>query len=337
MVTIENFSHSDSSVKLITIENEHRCVQITNYGATIVSIKYKGEVSDDVVLGYESLEDYQKGNNYFGATIGPVANRIKDAQFTLHNLTYNLEKNNYANNLHSGKTGFHQKVFTYEIVENGIAMFCTAKDGEGGFPGNRNLKVMFILNENSLKITYEITTDKDTVVNLTNHSYFNLNGHNGKGVEDHLLIMNCDGYAKVNEEGLTYGEVTNVANTPFDFTKGKAIGLDIEQFDNVQIANAKGYDHYFKVNDYGNYAAKIFCKETNRTLTITTDLPGFHFYVPNYDEKTVFGKQSSVYEKHCAFCIETSFMPDSIHLENPSPTILKKHDKLKCFTIYTFD
>jgi aldose 1-epimerase len=319
---------------------------ITNYGGTIVSLKVpdrNGKLAD-VVLGYDKVDDYANGKAYFGAIIGRYGNRIAHGKFTLNGTTYTLPKNDGDNTLHGGLKGFNKRVWTAKDVSSsaGQALELTylSKDGEEGFPGNLSVKVVYTLtDQNEIKIDYSATTDKDTIVNLTNHSYFNLAGQGSGDILQHQLMIRADRFTPVDATLIPTGELRSVKGTPFDFTDATAIGARIDQ-DDQQLKLGRGYDHNWVLNNGTSgslsLAAQAYDFHSGRLLEVLTTEPGIQFYTGNFLDGTIRGKEGKVYNRRYAFCLETQHFPDSPnHPEFPS-TVLKPVQHYRSTTVYKF-
>jgi aldose 1-epimerase len=313
-------------------------VRITNYGATVMSLKMpdKNGKFDDIVLGFDSIEEYQsddylKLNPYFGAIIGRYANRIANAKFSIGKTEYNLVANNFGNTLHGGKQGFDKVFWRAKNLqsENGSAVEFSylSKDGEQGFPGNLTVKVVYTLtNENELQVEYMATTDKETVVCLTHHSYFNLAGQSNGEISKHQLQINADRFMPVNENFLSTGEMTLLNETSFDFRNPREIGENV-------------YDHNFVLSeekDELRFAATVFEKTSGRKLDVFTTEPGIHFFNGSSLNGRLVGKNGKTYKSRAGFCLEPQHFPDSPnHPEFPT-TILKPNEVYKSQTVYKF-
>ncbi len=319
-------------------------VAITNYGGRVVALVVpdKTGTPTDIVLGYDSLAHYQNRNEaYFGALIGRYGNRIAKASFNLNGNTYQLAANNGPNSLHGGPMGFHNQV--WDIVnhdDHSLTLSYLSKDGEEGYPGNLNVKVIYTLTEaNELKIDYEASTDKATVVNLTNHAYFNLNGQGNETITDHELMINASKYSAVDSTLIPAGAPVAVAGTPFDFTTAKLIGEEINT-DDVQIKNGLGYDHNFVLNKTTSNAldkaATVFSSVTGITMDVFTTEPAIQFYSGNFLDGTLIGKGNKKYGYRSAFCLETQHYPDSPNQPDFPSTVLEPGKKYQSTTIYTF-
>ena len=336
-------------VEIYTLTNSAGAeARIMTYGGTVVSLKVpdkKGKFAD-VVLGYDTLDGYL-GNSgtYFGALIGRYANRIAAGKFNLDGKEYVLATNNNANHLHGGVKGFDKVVWTANkssTDKNGanLELSYLSKDGEEGYPGNLSVKVIYTLSENNeLKIVYAATTDKDTVVNLTHHSYFNLAGAGGGDVLNHQLQLSADSFTPVRDSGsIPTGELRSVKGTPFDFTVPTAIGARIEQ-DNDQLKFGNGYDHNYVLNKTGNSltkAATVYEPTSGRVLEVSTTEPGLQLYSGNFLDGTITGKGEKVYRKHFGFCLEAQHFPDSPNEPKFPATGLKPGQKYSQTTVYKF-
>jgi aldose 1-epimerase len=320
-------------------------VSITNFGGTVVSIKVPdkdGKIAD-VVLGYDDASGYQGGKAFLGTTVGRYGNRIAKGKFMLDGKTYTLPLNDGPNTLHGGLKGFNQKVWTAKDVSGpaGQALQLTylSKDGEEGFPGNLSVKVTFTLAENNqLKIDYSATTDKDTVLNLTNHSYFNLAGQGDGDILGTELMLHASRFTPVDSTLIPTGELRSVTGTPFDFTKSTAIGSRIEQ-DDEQLKFGKGYDHNWVVDGTPGMlrlAAKAYDPKSGRVLEVLTTEPGIQFYTGNFLDGTIHGKDGKVYNRRYAFCLETQHFPDSPNHPKFPTTELKPGGKYHSTTVFAF-
>jgi aldose 1-epimerase len=321
---------------------------ITNYGGAIVSLKVPDRhgTLEDVVLGYDSVEGYVADKVYFGAIVGRYGNRIARAQFTLDGKTYTLAKNNGENTLHGGIKGFNKAVWSAKEIsaKDGQALELTylSKDGEEGFPGNLQVRVVYTLTDaNELKIEYSATTDKKTVVNLTNHAYFNLLGVGlGSGdVLGHVLMIEADKFTPVDATLIPTGELRSVEGTPFDFRKPTKIGERIDSNDE-QIKLGGGYDHNFvlrrKAGDPISLAARVVEPASGRILDVWTTEPGVQLYTGNFLDGSVHGKGEVAYPKRSAFCLETQHFPDSPNQPKFPSTELKPGERYQTTTIYKF-
>jgi aldose 1-epimerase len=331
-------------VKLFTLKNTGGAtVAVTNYGGRLVSLLVpdKDGKATDVILGYDSLKSYQKPKEpYFGAIIGRYGNRIAKGKFTLDGKAYQLDINDGVNTLHGGFNGFYGKVFSAkQLSTSQLELTYVSKDGEGGYPGNLTATVVYTLgDDNSLKIEYKATTDKATVVNLTNHAYFNLNGAGSPTITDNVLQINADAFLPVDTTLIPTGKLQPVKGTPFDFTTSKTIGKDIGTADE-QLKNGKGYDHNFVLNkhDLTTPIATVKSTVTGITLEVFTEEPGLQFYSGNFlTGATKDGKGGKAYPYRSAFCLETQHFPDAPNQAAFASTVLKPGQTYHTVTIYKF-
>ncbi|MEO5564740.1 MAG: aldose epimerase family protein [Chitinophagaceae bacterium] len=331
-------------VNLYKLKNKKNATAtFTNYGARLVSLMVPDKNGNvvDVVLGHDSLSRYAKrGEPYFGTTIGRYGNRIANAKFKLDGKEYKLDANNGVNSLHGGRTGFHTKVWdAVQTDPQTISFSYVSKDGEEGYPGNLTAKVTFTLtDENELKIDYDASTDANTVVNLTNHAYFNLNGAGSGTINNHELMINADNYTPVNATLIPTRMGEKVDGTPFDFRKPTAIGSRIDST-NAQIKNGLGYDHNFVLNGVDgkvNKVASVKGDVSGITMEVWTDHPGLQFYGGNFLDGKEIGKGGKSYGHRTAFCLETQHYPDSPNQPSFPTTVLKPGEAYKSTTIYKF-
>ncbi len=334
-----------TKVDIFTLTNSNKVsVDITNFGGIIVAINApdKNGNMTDVVLGYRDFDKYIENPGYIGALVGRHANRIEDARFELNGKVYELAKNDGKNHLHGGIVGLHNVLWKAEIIqENGsekLVLTHTSPDGEENYPGNLDVKVEYSLTEkNELVIDYNAVSDKDTVVNLTNHAYFNLAGHASGDVLNHHIYINADSFTPVNEECIPTGEIKSVKGTVMDFTTLKEFAAGFETADE-QILNGKGYDHNWVLNTKENLkevAAELYHPESGRLMQVFTTKPGIQFYSGNHLDNHK-GKDNAVYSKRTGLCLETQYFPNAMkHKHFPSP-VLKAGEKYKHITIYKF-
>lgn len=315
---------------------------ITNLGGRIVSIlvKDKTGATQDVVLGYDEIKTYQKrGEPYFGALIGRYGNRIGKGKFTLNGQEYTLELNDGKNSLHGGAHGFWSKVWdAKQINKQTLELTYKSVDGEGGYPGNLNVKVVYTLqDDNSIKIHYNATTDKPTVVNLTNHAYFNLNGAGNADILNNLLQIKADNTTPVDATLIPTGKLAPVKGTPFDFTSLKAIGKDIGATDE-QLKNGSGYDHNYALNKHTlkDVVATVKSPTTGIKMDVYTEEPGLQFYSGNFIGSSKDGKGGVAYGKHHALCLETQHFPDAPNKPEFQSTTLNPGKTYSTTTIYKF-
>jgi aldose 1-epimerase len=346
-VTKAPFGTADGqSVDLYTLRNAHGVeAKITNYGGILVSLKVpdRNGKFDDVVLGLNDLDTYLKGHPYFGALIGRYGNRIAKGRFTLNGVEYKLAVNNGENTLHGGLKGFDKVVWTGKEMKTkgGPAVVLTylSKDGEEGYPGNLNVRVVYTLtNNNELKIEYSATTDKDTVTNLTHHSYFNLAGEGNGDILSHRVTINANRFVPTDAGSIPTGELRKVAGTPFDFLTAHAIGERINQ-DEEQLKLGNGYDHTWVINGRPGtlrLAATAYETTSGRTMQVWTTEPGMQFYTGNFLDGTLTGKSGKIYQRRFGFCFETQHYPDSPNHPAFPTTTLKKGATYRSTTIYRF-
>ncbi|RBQ04071.1 aldose epimerase family protein [Pedobacter miscanthi] len=331
------------SVKLYTLKNKKGAsVSITNYGGRIVSLLVpdKNNKLTDVVLGYDSLGAYRKkGEPFFGALIGRYGNRIGKGKFTLDGKEYHLQLNDGVNTLHGGNDGFFSKVWDAKQDGQKLELSYVSKDGEAGYPGKLDVKVTYTLtDDNALQIDYLATTDKATVVNLTNHAYFNLNGEGNKTILDHELKIDANAYTPVDSTLIPTGKLQPVAGTAFDFNKAKTIGKSIEENDQ-QLKFGKGYDHNFVLTHHDGKMPVAVVKSpiTGITLEVYTTEPGLQFYSGNFLTGTdKDGKGGKSYPHRSAFCLETQHFPDAPNHATFASTVLKPGETYKTSTTYKF-
>jgi aldose 1-epimerase len=316
------------------VSNENGCtMHLINYGAIMnkLFVPDKQGNTDDVVLGYDDLEGYLKNPGYFGATIGRNGNRISSASFEINGVTYQLDKNEGENNLHSGFDGYNKRVWDFSVneAENEVIFLLVSPDKDQGFPG-----------EFKVSVSYKGISDKDTIANLTNHSYFNLEGHTSNSILDHILWINASKFVPVvGSSAIPSGELWDVKGTPMDFTTPKTVKQDIEA-DYEQLKFTGGYDHNYVLDKKAMELTKIATVEapiSGRKMEVYTDLPGVQLYAGNFingDQDVC--KDGIVYKKRSGLCLETQYFPDAIHHENFESPILKAGEEYKTTTIYKF-
>jgi aldose 1-epimerase len=328
-------------VNMYTLTNPNGIrVRITNYGAILVSLEVPdrdGKLAD-ITLGYDKLDGYITRHPYFGATVGRYANRIGNARFVLNDVEYKLAANNGLNHLHGGIMGFDKVVWKVEDerAESDSALLklsYLSKDGEEGYPGNLSCTVTYTLTkEDELKISYEAETDKATVVNLTNHSYWNLAGQGNGDILGHELMLNADKYTPVDEGLIPTGEIRSVKDSPMDFTKAMTIGSRIGRVEG-------GYDHNYVLNSSGSklaLCARVYEPTSGRVMEIHTAEPGVQFYTGNFLDSSITGKSDRVYKKHYGFCLETQHFPDSPNKPDFPSVVLKPGQKYSTVTVHKF-
>lgn len=310
---------NNAPTQLYTLKNKAGMeVCITNFGGRIVSIMVpdKNGKMQDVVLGFDSIADYIHIPSDFGASIGRYANRINQGRIVLDGDTIQLPQNNFGHCLHGGPQGWQYQVYDANPIDDTtLELTRLSPDGDANFPGNLTAKVTFKLtDDNAIDIKYTATTDKKTVINLTNHSYFNLSGNPANAATDHLLYINADNYTPVDSTFMTTGEIVTVKETPMDFTTPKAIGQEITNFDFTQLKNGNGYDHNWVLNtkgDINTLAAKLVSPESGIVLEMFTNEPGVQVYTGNFLDGTVKGKKGITYNQRASVCLETQHYPDS--------------------------
>lgn len=333
------------SVDLYNLKNSNGVVvQITNYGGKIVSIIVPDRDGnfDDIVTGYDNIEGYINGDNSFGATIGRYGNRIADGKFELDGKEYTLVKNSGENHIHGGRKNFSNTV--WEIIgdksgQQKLSLYYLSKDGEEGYPGNLDVRVVYTLTDkNELIIDYYATTDKTTVVNLTNHSYFNLAGGGFDPIYEHELQITAKQFVPGDEELIPLGALWDVENTPMDFNKPTSIGKRINE-DYEQLKRGKGYDHTYVLNNEKGALlkyAEVYDPKTGRVMECQTTEPGVQFYTANHFNGSQVGNNGVSYRKQCAFCLETQHYPDSPNQPQFPSTVLTPDEYYKTTSIYKF-
>jgi aldose 1-epimerase len=320
-------------------------VCVTNFGGRIVSIMVpdrNGEFKD-VVLGFDSIADYFPENNLsdFGASIGRYANRIQKGIIVIDGDSIQLPQNNFGHCLHGGPTGWQYQVYdAQQANDSTIVLTMVSPDGDNNFPGTVTAHVTYTLtSQNAIDIAYDATTDKKTVINMTNHSYFNLNGNPDEPITNNLLILNADNYTPVDSTYMTTGEILPVEGTPMDFTKGKIVGQEINNFDFEQLKNGNGYDHNWVLNTAGDDsqpAARLFSPNTGITLTVYTDEPGIQVYSGNFLDGTLTGKGGKVYQQRTGICLETQHYPDSPNKSEWPSVILEPGQTYHSHCVFAF-
>jgi len=346
-VTKKSFGQTKDGkeVSLYSIKNNKgNEAVLTDLGAILVSLFIKNDKgeSKDVVLGYETVKDYEVNPAFFGGIIGPNANRIANSKFTLDGVEYKLPVNDGKNNLHSDfGIGFHKQLWKGEIVENGVKFTYEKPNMLIGVPGNIKATVTYTFNDdNELKIEYDAVSDKKTVINLTNHSYFALAGHEAgqKAVLDTVLTINASKYTEIDDGGIPTGKLIDVAGTPMDFTSPKAIGKEINA-DYKQMVMVKGYDHNYALDNYNGKVRKVAEATCDgRTMEVYTDLPGMQFYSGNHidDNAGKNGKKGNKYNYRGAFCLETQYFPNSCNDSKFVSPVKAAGEKYHTITMYKF-
>lgn len=333
-------------VKIYTLQNARMEVRVISYGAILVSIRApgRGARGADVVVGHDSLDGYLTRSRFFGALVGRYGNRIGGAQFTLDGRTYALAKNNGANHLHGGVKGFDKVVWQGSYNKQpgasaSVTFTRTSPDGEEGYPGSLAVRVTYTLSQtNELIIDYHATTDKPTIVNLTNHSYFNLSGEGSGDILGHRVTIDADHYTPVDAGQIPTGEIAPVAGTPFDFRQETPIGARIDA-DHEQLRIGSGYDHNFVLRKNGPglaHAVRVVDPVSGRTMDVSTTEPGVQFYTGNKLDGSYNGKSGHVYGRRSAFCLETQHFPDSPNKPAFPSTVLRPGQEYRSTTVYAF-
>jgi aldose 1-epimerase len=334
-----------TAVDIYTLSDGATEARITNYGGVVVSLKVpdKSGKSEDVVLGFDNAADYYKhfnnpGNAFLGAVIGRYANRIANGSFTLDGKKYELPKNDGPNTLHSGTHGFNNVVWTGKQIANGVELTYLSKDGESGFPGNLTTTVRYTLTKSDLRIEYSATTDKATVLNLTNHSYFNLAGQGNGDILKHQVTLHASRFTPVDDKLIPTGKLEPVASTPMDFTKQTTVGDRIDA-DFEQLKLGRGYDHNWVIDSKDGklaVAAEVYEPTSGRVLKVLTTQPGIQLYTGNFLDGTVKGKEGKIYARRGALCLETQHFPDSPNQSNFPTTVLRPGQKFNSVTVFSF-
>ncbi len=329
---------------LYTLLNENGMeASVTDYGAILVNLLVpdKDGVVKDVVLGYDMLADYEENGCFFGATIGRNANRIEGAAFALDGTAYHLAANENGNNLHTDfYHGFHKVLWDAAVLpeENAVRFSYISPDGENGFPGNLKISVTYRLrSDNGLEISYDGSSDKKTVINVTNHSYFNLGGHDAGSICDEKMTIFADGFAAIRPGAIPTGEICPVEGTPMDFRKAKRIGDEIDA-EWEQLTLVQGYDHNWALRTTPGKVEKAAIVEderTGRVMEVWTDLPGVQFYAGNCITPQT-GKNGVHYDKRCALCLETQYFPNSVNTPAFVQPVFDAGQKYHTMTVYKF-
>lgn len=315
---------------------------ITNFGGRIVSVMVPDRDGNmtDVVLGHDSIADYINIDGNFGGAIGRYGNRINQGRFSIDGVEYQLPQNNFGHCLHGGINGFHKTVWdANQLNDSTLELHLATPDGYEGFPGNVNVQLTYALTaDNGLSISYEATTDAPTILNLTNHSYFNLSGDPSKDILDEIVWIDADNFTPIDSTFMTTGEITPVAGTPFDFTTPKTVGQDIDA-DNEQLVNGRGYDHNFVLNNPGDFTkpkANIYDPSTGIMMEVFTDEPGLQYYVGNFLDGTVSGKHGIAYPRRSAICMESQHFPDSPNKPEWPSVVVRPGETYTSHCIYRF-
>jgi len=333
-------------IDLYTLRSDSAEASITNYGGIVVTLKVPDRNGKlvDVVLGFDDLDGYVGNNNdpkggaFIGAIIGRYANRIAHGTFTLDGKKYSLPLNNGSNSLHGGPHAFNNVPWKAKPIQDGVELSYLSKDGEAGYPGNLSVTVRYTLVKSDLRIEYSATTDKATVVNLTNHSYFNLAGQGKGDILNHQLTLNASRFTPVDANLIPTGELKSVESTPLDFRKATAVGARINA-DYDQLRLGHGYDHNWVLDHKAGSlaeAAEVYEPTSGRVLKVLTDQPGIQFYSSNFLDGSIKGKGGIAYEQHWAFSLETQHFPDSPNHPNFPTTELKPNERYHTVTVFSF-
>lgn len=334
----------DRTTQLYTLKNANGMeVCITPFGGRVVSVMVPDRTGElrDVVLGFDKIADYQNIPSDFGASIGRYANRIAQGKITLDGVEYQLPQNNFGHCLHGGPNGWQYSLYTVEsATENQLVLTLHSPDGEAQFPGNVDAKVTYTLtDENAIQIDYEATTDATTVINMTNHSYFNLTGDPTQTILNHELMINAEGFTPVDDTYMTTGEIAPVADTPMDFRTAKVVGKEIDNFDYIQLKNGNGYDHNWVLatkRDKRVVAATLYAPSTGIEMTLYTDEPGVQVYTGNFLDGTVTGKKGIVYNQRVGICLETQKYPDTPNKPEWPSAVLRPGEKYTSHCTFRF-
>lgn len=332
-----------TKIKLFTLTNaKGMSISVMDLGAALVKVLVpdRDKKIADVVLGFDKPEDYLDNPSFFGVVIGPNANRIAGAAYEIDGNTYRLDVNDNENNLHSHKDqGYHKCMWTAVASDSTVTFSLKDNDGHMGFPGNKSVSVSYTLtDDNELKIHYHGTSDKKTILNLTNHTYFNLEGHDSGKMEDHELWLGASRYTPVVAGAIPTGELASVEGTPMDFTTSKKVGKDIDQ-DFEQLKLTGGYDHNWVIDDWDGtlrHVATVKAPKSGRMMKTYTTLPGIQFYAGNFiDEQK--GKEGANYGFRMGLCLETQYFPDSVHHTNFPSCVFGADKEYDSVTVYKFD
>lgn len=343
-VSVETFGSTSKKEEavLYTLTNENgMSASITNYGAALVKLNVPDQEGNlrDVVLGYDDVTGYEKGGASFGAPVGRNANRIGGAVFTIQDKTYELEKNDNGNNLHSGTNYYNKRIWNVgEKTDSKIEFVLHSPDGDQGYPGTLDMYVTYELTEdNELRLTYDAVPDQDTIINMTNHSYFNLDGHDSGDVLKELVTLDADYFTRADAQSIPTGELVDVTGTPMDFRMPRALGEAIDaDYEAVQLG--KGYDHNWVLKNNGKFdkVAQAVSEKSGIVMEVWTDLPGIQMYTANFLDNEQ-GKNGAVYGVRDAVCFETQYFPDAVHHENFVSPICKKGMPYHTVTSYKFE
>lgn len=338
----ESFGSTSAGLEttLYTLENQNGMrISVADYGATLVNVlvpDQEGRLTD-VVLGYDDVSGYEAGDKFFGAIVGRVANRIGGASFKLNGKTYKLAANDHGNNLHSGMDFYSKRMWTVlEYGKDHIVLSLDSPDGDQGYPGKVTIRVSYTLtDDNEIKIHYHAIPEEDTLINMTNHSYFNLSGQDTGTVLNQEVWINADAYTEADAESIPTGEIVSVEGTPMDFRQKKMLGKDVDA-DYQALRFGGGYDHNWVLNGSGSRkAAEMSSADTGITMEVYTDLPGMQMYCGNFLEGDR-GKGGASYEKRSAVCFETQYFPDAVHKDHFAGPVVKAGQVYDTETVYKF-
>lgn len=344
LILAEKFDHrlDGKRISLFTITNDKDfTVQITNYGAALVAIYCpdKNGGFEDIILGYDNIKAYLQDDLYHGIIAGRYANRIAKGRFSIEGIDYKLARNNDGNALHGGVNGFGKVIWDAFLHDQSLTLYYKSKDREEGYPGNLEVRVKYTVTDNNeLIVDYKATTDKKTVVNLTNHAYFNLKGSGTGNIQDHHLKLFAEKFTPKDKSGIPTGEIWDVADTPLDFRDFKPIGQDIDQA-SPQLDPGLGFDHNFVVDRYDGKLREVaaaFDPESNRYLELYSTMPGLQFYTGDYLGNGSLGKHDVAYQPRDGFCLETQFFPDSPNQTSFPSTILSPGNTFSHQSVYKF-
>ena len=334
----------DKTTELVTLKNKNGMeVAVTNFGGRIVSIMVPNRAGEmvDVVLGFDNINDYQTVPTDFGASIGRYANRINQGRFTLDGVEHQLPQNNFGHCLHGGPNGWQYSIYTVASKsENQVVLTLLSPDGEAQFPGTVNAEVTYTLtDENAIDIAYKATTDKPTIINMTNHSYFNLTGSAENKILEDVLQINASNFTPVDSTYMTTGEIAPVEGTPMDFRTPTVIGERIDNFDYEQLKNGNGYDHNWVLDterDITRPAAVLYSPASGIEMTLYTDEPGVQVYTGNFLDGTVTGKKDIVYGQRTGICLETQKYPDTPNKAEWPSCVLRPGETYTSRCIFAF-
>lgn len=319
---------------LYTIENDMVQLAVSNYGATLVSLVLK-QKGIDVVQGFTGVSGYEVEEPYMGKTIGRVCNRIGQGVFTLNDRDYHVPKNNNGNSLHGGEQGFDKKFWTINMEAEKISCTYLSVDGEEGYPGNCQVKVSYTLLNDGVRYEYEGVSDQDTLLNITNHSFFNLDGPTSKSVLQHSVKIQASQFAGVDADGCTHEDVFDVNGTAFDFREFKELGKDINN-NEEQLKNGSGYDHHFLIDGQG-FRKFLECQGKEVVMSVYSDCPGVHLYTANFLKgSATSGKAGGTFPRRSSVCFETQYYPNAIQTKNQEKPILRKGECCHHITEFRF-